>query len=253
MIKNSKKDTVDYSHQHLLYLTIPTSVYKVIDSNINLQCAEVINTYRGNNMMGGIIQINDLAFPDPAVSTISTVDSNDTSSYVEFTKNEVVIGEFILYNESNNTVLTKKRIIVNRDLSNVYVTTEIVSIDAYKEIASKVMSSNYFKKLLISPSTTPRTTVYVVNANKFNEVEELLKPSDIAIIGVDNNVIKDFEKGKIDKELEQVMMSHVMNAKVRAITVVGIKLPKEFYRRYKIHTCFMHDINTGIIKCIKAQ
>ena len=63
MIKNSNKDTTDYSNEHLIYVTIPTEKTRVIDSNINLDCAEIINSYRNNGMIGAVIKVDTNGFP----------------------------------------------------------------------------------------------------------------------------------------------------------------------------------------------
>lgn len=255
MIKNSKKDTTDYSSINLMYVTIPTDEFKIIDNKVNSDFAEVINTYRGNNMLGCIVSYDTSKFPEKSVY--------GKCKYSEFIDNEVILAEFILFSDdlwNNGNKLIKKSIVLSRDSSDsaITVVTEYINSGYYKELADKVITSNYFKKLAISPTTTPRTSVYIVNEKKIDDIADKLG-DDVTILTIDQKILKKLEDNTLDIKgnetdayFNQCMTDYIVNQRVRAVTVVGLKLPKEFYTKYKVTTCFTHDIDTGIIKCVKS-
>ena len=249
MIKNSNKDTTDYSNEHLIYVTIPTEKTRVIDSNINLDCAEIINSYRNNGMIGAVIKVDTNGFPSMPLT------GSTESRYNDYRVSEVKIGEFILYNldaDSDNTRVVKKVLTLNRDLSQLNVTTFYIKNGYYKDMADDVAESNFFKKLMISPSKKIRTSIYLVNQKLEDTIENIFADDDeVTILSVNPKIFKSGSEDEL-ANFDECMKTHVLNNKVKAITVVGIKLPKEIYNKYRITTCFVHDIDSGIIRCVKC-
>lgn len=250
MIKNSTKDTNDYSNEHLIYVTIPTEKTRIIDSNINLDCAEIINSYRSNGMLGAVIKIDTKEFPDAPLSG-----DVPASLYRDYVTNEVKIGEFILYNldaKDENTRVIKKVLTIKRDLSSLSVTTFYVKNGYYKDMAEDVAESNFFKKLMITPSKKIRTSVYLVNQKLEGTIENVFADEDeVTILSVNPKIFKNGSEDDL-ASFDECMKTHILNNKVKAITVIGIKLPKEIYNKYRITTCFVHDIDSGIIRCVKC-
>lgn len=253
MIKNSDKDDTDYSNTHLMYVTIPTDVTKVVDATVNLEYAEIISTYRNSGMLGAVIRIDASKFPNES-DLLSEENSQFDSYYSYYRRNEVKIGEFVLYNQETDTV-EKRVIILNRHFSVVLVDRSVITSGRYIEEANKMKERNFYRKLTISPSKEVRTSVYIVSDKKIEEFEKITSKDkafdDILIIGVDPKIFKyGSEEDKV--KFDQVMKDHVLNNKVRAITVVGVKLTKEIYTKYKISICFSHDISSGVIRCVKS-
>lgn len=249
MIKNSNKDTTDYSNEHLIYVTIPTEKTRIIDSTINLDCAEIINSYRNNGMLGAVIKVDTNEFPATPLS------GSTDSYYKDYRNTEVKIGEFILYNldaQDENTKVVKKVLTLSRDLSRLSVTTFYINSGYYKDMAEDVAESNFFKKLMITPSKKIRTSVYLVNQKLENTIEDIFSDDDeLTILSVNPKIFKNGSEDDL-ANFDECMKTHVLNNKVKAITVVGIKLPKEIYNKYRITTCFVHDIDSGIIRCVKC-
>ena len=250
MIKNGKNDKRDYSTQHLIYLTIPTERLRVVDSIINLDCADIINSYRNNGMIGAVISIDTALFPSEPLT------SSDENLCYEFNKKEVSIGEFILYDtaaEDESRRVIKKIITVDRDLSRLSITSFFIPQGFYKDLANNVAESNFFKKLIISPTKTPRTSVYIVSDKVDDKVSEIFTDDDdVTILSVNPKIFKNCDDQGLINTFDECVKTHIVANKVRAITVVGVKLPKEFYNKYRITTCFVHDLESGIIRCIKC-
>lgn len=251
MLKNSNKDGDKFANYHLMYVTIPTENVKIVDSMVNLNYAEIINTYRSNNMLGCVIKIDSSRFP---AATLNKVDDS-TCAYSTYRDQEVKIGEFILYNSTASNEdenLVRKVITVSRDLTSLHVTSSYTLDEFYKDELERMLESNFFKKIIISPTKEIRTSVYIVNENRLEEFNSLVgDDEELTILSVNPTI---FKKGSEDDlaYFNQVMTDHILNNRVRAVTVVGIKLPKDFYTRYKVTTCFSHDLSTGMIRCVKA-
>lgn len=257
MIKNSNKDGDKFANYHLLYVTIPTENTKIVDSMVNLNYAEIINTYHSNNMLGAVIKIDTSRFPG---TSLNDADKDDCA-YAIYRNSEVKLGEFILYNsvasnESEN--LVRKVITVDRDLSTLHVTSTYIDDEYYKDELENMLESNFFKKIIISPTKEIRTSTYIVNEDRIPEFTSVVGDEDkleelgiTAVLGVNPTI---FKKGTEEQlaYFDQVMKDHVLNNKVKAVTVVGVKLPKDFYTKYKVSTCFAHDLSTGLIRCIKT-
>lgn len=256
MIKNSNKDGDKFKDQHLLYVTIPTSNTKIVDSMVNLNYAEIINTYRSNNMIGAIIKIDTSRFPSTPIT------ENEDSKYKAYRDVEVKVGEFILYNqdaEKEEERLVRKVITVTRDLSSIYVTTSFTEDEYFKDELENMLESNFFKKIIISPTKEIRTSTYIVNEDRLPEFTKIVGDDDKleelginSVLGMNPTI---FKKGTEEEKnyFDQCMKDHILNNKVRAITTVGVKLPKEFYTKYKINVCFTHDLSTGLIRCMKSN
>lgn len=251
MLKNSNKDGDKFANYHLMYVTIPTENVKIVDSMVNLNYAEIINTYRSNNMLGCVIKLDTSRFPNITLNG----DESNSSAYSNYRDNEVKIGEFILYNSTASNEdenLVRKVITVDRELRSLHVTSSYTMDDYYKDELDRMLESNFFKKIIISPTKEIRTSVYIVNENRLEEFNQAVgENEDLTILAVDPTI---FKKGTPEAltYFDQVMKDHILNNKVRAITVVGIKLPKDFYTKYKVSTCFSHDLSTGMIRCVKA-
>lgn len=249
MIKNSTKDKNDYTKDHLLYVTIPTDKHRIVDSNINLDCAEIINSYRSSGMIGAVIRIDKSLFPQPALESDGT-----KSAYVDYMNSEVQIGEFVLYNTEaeDDKKVVRKVITLDRDLSELHVATFFITNGYYKDITDQVVETNFFKKLMISPSKNIRTSVYIVNEKNVDEVYDMMgENEELTILGVNPKIFKNGTEEELIY-FDNVMKDHVLNNRVKAVTVVGIKLPKEIYNKYHITTCFAHDLKNGIIRCVKC-
>ena len=94
------------------------------------------------------------------------------------------------------------------------------------------------------------TNTFLVN-KKYEEemINQTSNIPNVNIITIDGE-IKDLRD---NNSLHKLFTESIVNNRVRAITTVGVKLPKTFCRTYNILYLFDYDIESEWIKCIKSN
>ena len=99
------------------------------------------------------------------------------------------------------------------------------------------------------------TNTFIVNPQFMETVEETIKenvPNHVIMIA-DNYIFSDELSEEERKDVHAHFKEYITDERIRAITVVGVRIPQSFLKEYNILYVFNYDIETGKITCIKSK
>ena len=157
----------------------------------------------------------------------------------------------------NNDINKYVDVVVNVDENGVTSYTETEVTDS-RQIQQ---ANNYAKKLgkkiknfTIKTEGFP-TNTFIVDPLLRDKVEETIEsnvPNHVIIVA-DNNAFSDNLSEEEREDIRRTFKECITDERVRAITVVGVRIPQSFLKEYNILYVFNYDITTDTITCIKSK
>lgn len=217
---NHKDDSV-------LYITFLNSDYKMLDYSTHGY--EVIQTYRKKGVYQGLA----ITFKE-CEGVIFTMLAKD-----------LVNNAFVEVNvslDSTGNITTTQDVITDKNEVN-------TCKNKIKKIGNKI---HHF---MMDVDGFP-TNTFIIDDKYAAEMTDLLKnvpnAQVISLIGGS----KAFAEDTTDEEkaaIETLMQNQIVNERVRAVTTVGVRLPKTFCRTYSILYLFNYDIANNRLTCVKSN
>jgi hypothetical protein len=239
----NKKDMNDHEDTNLLYLTLVSSNYKMISYEL-AQNVQIIQTYRKG---------------------ITKTDKNDEQS-------EAYQGCAIEFSENGYELIhiKAKDFKANRFVELVVATDEtgrvIVNKTIIEDKAETKNLNTQFGKLknrmvhfaMTCPAGYLPTSTFIVDGSNEDLVDDVVK----MVEPIANACVLSLPAGNstfnnpteyTTEAIDQLFTERLLNERIRAVTTVGIKLPYDFCKKYKILYIFDLNPNTGEIVCVRSN
>lgn len=215
--ENIRKEHID---DNVLYVTFLNKDYTLLDYITYRN--EVIQTYRQKDIYQGLA----ISFKDTKEYKFSMY------AYDKRNKKYVDIG---IYFDDNGKLIVKENIDTT--------------------FAGKMKNSKKLRHFRIDVNEFP-TNTFIVD-KKYEEImkEKISNIPNFNIITLEDGIkdLNDNNSDEFKNSLHELFTESIVNNRVRAITTVGVKLPKTFCRTYNILYLFDYDIKNEILKCIKSN
>lgn len=226
------EEKANHVDSNVIYVTLGSANYKLI--SYKLSEGRIVQTYRRKDLFQGCAIIFDGSDKDIIKMEVKDLKQN---RFVEIT---------VHVDENLHVVVNKKDISDKKELKAVRAT--------YKKTEKRMVH------FVISSITGHfPTCTFIVNGTN----EELVENVKEATKGIKNAALiilpagdYTFEGELTEEEREAVdgmLQETILDAHIRAITTVGVKLPKDFCKQYRILYLFDLDPDTGKIRCLKSN
>lgn len=218
---NKDQELIDqFTHDNILYITFSNKSYKLISYD-NLG-NEIVQTYKK------IGEYQGCAF------TFKYFGCNLFRLYAkDLVMNKFV--EIVISIDENGKVSVVKNVIEDRDILN-KVRNE-----------AKALNRRFVHFKVSTESGKLLTNTYITT----KEHEELVDEITDDITNVNIIVVENVD-GKLVTEFGDDI-SELLRPNSRAITTVGVDLPKDFCKNYKILYLFDYDVETAKLTCIRSN
>lgn len=224
----SQDNEVKANHvdDNILYITFPNKDFKMVEYHTDYK---VLQTYRKKGEYQGLGIV--FTHADGVLFTMKAQDLND-KTMVEIV---VTLDENGNMDVNYNTIEDKKE--VGR------------LIGKMKKFGPRV------PHFVMSVDKLP-TNTFIIDDDYSDAVKELLNDIPnaqvISLIGG----TEAFSEDRTDEEnnaVDELMKKHIVDERVRAVTAIGVRLPKTFCRTYNILYLFNYDMETGEITCVRSN
>lgn len=229
----AKDEENKHVDSNIIYVTLGSTNYKLI--TYKLSDGRIAQTYRRKDLFQGCAVVFNGANKDIIKMNVKDLKQN---RFVEIT---------VHVDENLHVVIEKKDIADKKELKTVRA--------AYKKTEKRMVH------FVISSSTAGHypTCTFIVNGTNEELVENIkeatksIKNATLIILPAGDYTFEgeltDEERDAVDGMLQET----ILDAHVRAITTVGVKLPKDFCKNYRILYLFDLDPETGKIRCVKSN
>jgi len=224
----SKDPEVKANHKddNVLYITFLNKDYKMIEYSTGY---EVIQTYRKKDEYQGLAVVfkdcQNIIFKMKALKL-------ETNEFVEI----IVSGDENFIISSQCSTITDKRLIN-------------ILKGKMKKLGNRV---NHF---VMDVDRFP-TNTFIIDDKYAEQMESLLStiPNAHIISLIGGSAAFAEERTEDEKAaINALMQSQIVDERVRAVTTIGVKLPKTFCRTYNILYLFNYDIENNRITCVKSN
>ena len=218
------KEREAYIAPNILYITLYNLNYKLISYDAHNH--DVIKTYRKGGYNQGCAIVFNNSNEKEVLFTIYAKKKED------FIKIEIIkdADNIVSSNEIYLSGEQKKRI-----------------NDEYRKVTRK-----YVHFRMEFPEGKLVTSTYFVDPEYTEMAKELIKDiSNSCMIITSSDSF--FVEGKDKKTFDQVMTEQLKNARVKAITSIGVDVPYEFCKEYGILYLFKYDLETKKLVCLKSN
>ena len=102
------------------------------------------------------------------------------------------------------------------------------------------------------------TSTYIVNglveglSDKVAELTDSVKNAQILVLPSGDNSFKTNNKEEI-QAIKDMFNEHIVNERVKAVTLIGVDLPVDICREFKILYQFKFNEDTNLIECIRSN
>ena len=227
----SEEEVEERRDDDILYITLMNANYKLLSYQTN---CPIVQTYKKRDVFNGLAIVVDKNVEHYNSHNIFTMNVRDLKN-----KNFVTIAVDVSKHGKVNTFVYP---IEDR---NVVKTCK----ELYKKLGEKTMS------FTINCGKFP-TATFIVDKNKVEELKAKLVDYDIPninFIEVDKDAFSEKKTNEEKKKLNKLIVEKIVNARVRAVTTVGVRTPFEFCKQYKVLYLFSHDLDKDITKCLKSN
>ena len=229
----------------LLYLTVNTNRYKLVNYILH-DGAKIVQTYRHDDKdksvsyVGCAIVFNHNT-EDAKKGIVSCLlyDTTDNNYYI------VVVN----IDKDINTITYDRYSIT--DPSNIGIDSGKMVTSVYDNLVKNLGKGISFK---ISDSDKIITNYIITNRDDIPDeyIDDNIDQVSVIKVNDDDIITSDDKKStEYSKELEDNLTNTILKDNVRALTTVGVKIPKDFCSKFKILYLFVYDEKTGS-KCIKS-
>lgn len=213
-----------YESPNILYITLYNSDYKLISYDDNNH--DVIKTYRKSGYNQGCAILFNNSKEDELLFTIYAKRAKDFIK-IEFHK------------DADNDLFTSILVLDGEDKKKIQ--------NEYSKVSRKYV---HFK--MDFPDGKLATATYIVDPDYAEMAKELIKdiPNACMIVtGTESFYIK----GKDKEKFNEIMTEQLKNARVKAITSIGVDVPIEFCKEFGILYLFNYDLETKKLVCLKSN
>lgn len=230
-----KEDIENHKDQHIIYITLVTKGYKLLDYEV-IGAANIVQTYRRKDGFQGCALTFDELNQELMVLFVKDYNKN---RYVQITV--FVDGEGKVQIDK---VLTEADEIV-KDL---------------RAVEKKLSKGKMHHFRLTFPKGYLPTATFIVDGsegtddkyvNKVKALTENIKNAKILVLPAGDST---FESGTDEEKeaLDNMFKKYIVDERVRAVTLVNCKLPYDFCKKYKVLYLFSMDEN-GEVNCIRSN
>lgn len=218
-----KENHVDDS---ILYITFMNKDYKMIEYTT---ACEVLQTYRKKGEYQGLALVFKHA--EGVIFTMKAQNLNDKSF------EDIVVS----LDENGNMSVAYDTIEDKHEIGRL--------VNKMKKFGPKV------PHFVMDVDKFP-TNTFIIDEKYVNDVADLLNDIPnaqiITLIGGSAafaDDLTDEEKASVDA----LMKKHIVDERVRAVTTIGVRLPKTFCKTYNILYLFNYDIENNKITCVRSN
>ena len=218
-----------YVDDNIIYLTLSVKEFKLLEYHLH-EDAEILYTYNKRNEFIGCA----IVFKGSDVNNVFTLYAKNKKRFTSLTIN-IKEGKIEVYIANTVTKDVLKRL-----------------LNTEKKLSKRTI------KFKMQPKNRLLTSTYICDESVLNEVQKLTKSiKNCNIIAIDKNEVLD-DKGfvsyeKLKEDAKEVFDEYIKDQNVRAVTLVGLNLPKEFSTEYKILYVFDYDLKDSKLRCIKSN
>lgn len=211
---------------NILYITFMNKDYKMIEYSTGY---EVLQTYRKKGEYQGLAIVFKTA--EGRIFTMKAQDLRD-KTFVEITVDVDSEGNMT----ANYTTIEDKHEIGNL-------------VNKLKKFGPRV------PHFVMDVDKLP-TNTFIIDDGYADAVKDLLNDIPnaqvISLIGGSEAFSED-RTDEEKKSVDELMKKHIVDERVRAITTIGVRLPKTFCRTYNILYLFNYDMETNRITCVRSN
>lgn len=223
-----------HNDQNILYITFSNKNRGIV--SYNSYNHEIVKTYtRINEHQQGCTILFDNSDTKDLLFTI-----------VYYSKTEKCKSKINIYKDIDNKVKVEKVPADENDPD--YSKTKLVKKKNGKSVKTKVYVDF---RIRLQPGKLA-TAVYLVNPEYSELMNELTKDIANAVI-IETTTQSFYSSGDEKKEFDRIMNEYITKERVRAITTVGVKVPKNFYKDYKILYAFDYIPKIKKLVCTKSN
>lgn len=241
LLTTSKKDTKNYSEEHLMYINIVDTRYKLISYSVINQDDEIIQTYKVKDTLKGCCVKFSMLDNEGKVCEprciITLLVQDLTEKYNKYKR-------FEIYCNRSNT-------------ENAEIGFDIIDVTSQGDIKyiKKILKNKYPTVFKVSNKEGLITQGYVLTSDKYvSEIKEKLKDSGIdPVIVITNSKKLDTTSDQYD-EAEVNRIKEIFKSKnIRVVTVYNANLPKSFSKEFNIKYMYFYDSKSNTSKCMKTN
>jgi len=230
--KEERKKHVD---SNICYVTLVSNNYQLLNYETDEVIAQTYR-YKGNDDQAAV-QGCAIRFDKPGVTLIKIgVFDKVVNRYTTITVD--VDDEYKLHVEKNSN-LTKEE------------------TDVLKDVKKK-LGRRMVHFLISCPEGYLPTSTYIVNglveglSDKVAELTDSVKNAQILVLPSGDNSFKANNKEEI-QAIKDMFNEHIVNERVKAVTLIGVDLPVDICREFKILYQFKFNEDTNLIECIRSN
>ena len=206
--------------EKIVYVTLMNKSYKLVSYTPHNN--EIIQTYKlTQEYQGAVIKCTDTK-----VMSLVLKD-NETKKFVSYTIN---------LNEDNSFRIEHEEIEDKKKIKKFS--------DVLKALGKK------HKNFLISAKDKIPTSTVIIDSNNVDEsiMEVLRENKNLHILDLDSEKLKNSPE-----EYESLFTEELVNKRIRAVTTIGVRLPKDFFRTYRIICLFNYDKKLNKYYCVRSN
>ena len=230
---------------HLLYVTMLNKNYELLDYDV--KGYQVVQTYRKRDSHQGLAilldDLDDIDFSDKDVDIlVLTIGAFDIS------RNRIVDIDVYL--------TTNYRLEVNIG--------DVLDRGRLKDLR-KIHKEHRFHHFVLSVRNLPTNTFLVDSEVSDDDLKRIVEGIDneanVLIIPEGQRLFFDIEKAREEKRelteaqigVMKMLNDLVVNERVRAVTLVNVKVPKTFCREYSLLYLFQYSLDSDTFFCVKSN
>ena len=230
----NEEEAEERHDDNIVYITIMNADYKLINYDTKYN---IVQTYKKKGLYNG------LAIVVPEEPENEDEETKSRRTVFTMQAKDLKLNKFVTVSvdiEADGTVSTIQYPIEDRKLLN-------ETRSNFKKLGDKT------KSFLVSIDKYP-TSTFIVPSSKVEDIKKIgEKIPNLNIIEVEENVFTGKLSPKEKDKYKKLFTEKLVNNRIRAITTVGLRIPHDFCKEYKILYLFNYDTKTDTIKCIKSN
>lgn len=219
----------------IAYISLMTENYRILDYRLNGN-VQIVQTYRKlDKYQGCAIAFNKSILDNSENGELIFIHAKD------YSMNRYVTISVVI--DKDNKITVEKCAIEDKG--------EISSLDSfYKKLVKKNGAINF--KMTV-PEGKLITSTYIASPEYSDLADEIAStiPNGRVLVLAEDALTSTYQDD-ID-ELDEFTKEMIVDARVRAVTTIGIRLPKDFCRKNKILYLFDYNTKTKNVTCIKSN
>lgn len=242
LVKTGKDDTVHSDTENICYVTIVNNDYKLIDYCLPTEYAGIVQTYKNK---APVTQGCGIMFDTKNIPEDTFV--NGKFPVISMTLYDVKASKYV-----------KVEVVSDDDLVLSINKTDITDLITINNLKDKTKDSKFYNHFKVSDTKEILSSVVIVSEKLFDNVVNVIKEmglKNIDIIAIRNNDFAIGEDGKTSysEDIDKFLRENIVDRKIRAITAVGVKVPRDFCLKYRILYLFAYDLKHKITRTIKSN